>query len=86
MSTTTVLAIVISERQDSPALSIIGVTGGLATPFLLDLAATHPGGIAVYATLVLLGAAPVQFLKGWPELLVTMALGGALVAGGRCRR
>jgi uncharacterized membrane protein len=82
MSTTTILAIAVSERQESPALSIIGVAGGLATPFLLDMAAAHPGGIAVYASLVLLGAAPVQFLKGWPELLVTMALGGALVAGG----
>jgi len=81
MSTTTVLAIVVSERQDSATLSIIGVAGGLATPFMLDLATSHPGGIATYAALVLLGAAPVQFLKGWPELLATMALGGALVAG-----
>ncbi len=82
MSTTTVLAIVMSERQDSSVLSVIGVSGGLATPFVLGLAATHPGGIAVYASLVLLGAAPVQFLKGWSELLLTMALGGTLVAGG----
>jgi len=82
MATTAVLSMVLSERQVSPALAILGVAGGLAAPFLIDVAATNPGSVAVYASLVLLGAAPVQFHRGWPALLVLLAMGGAVVVGG----
>ncbi len=82
MSTTTLLAIVLADRQDSSILSIIGLCGGLATPFLLGVVAANPGGVAIYTALVLLGAAPVHFHKGWPELLVSLVSGGALALGG----
>ena len=82
MTTTALLSLVLSERQASPALAVLGSAGGLAAPFLLDVAATSPGPVAAYASLVLLAAAPVQFHRGWHPLLVLLATAGALVVAG----
>lgn len=81
MATTAVVALVLSERQASPVLAILGVAGGLAVPFLLPLTSPSPGAGAVYSSLVLLGAAPVYVHRGWPALLVALAAGGTLVVG-----
>jgi uncharacterized membrane protein len=79
MSSTTVLAIVLSEPQDSPLLAVIGVSGGLATPFLLETGSGNVAGLSFYAALVLLGAGAVQLHRGWASVLGTAALGGAIV-------
>ena len=82
MATTAVLAIVLSDRQDSPGLAIMGVVGGLATPFLLDVAMGNSGPVAVYVSAVLLGGAPVQFHRGWSTLLAVLVAGGGMVLAG----
>ncbi len=79
MTTTTVLSIVLSERQDSPLLAVIGVSGGLATPFLLDTGSGNVSALAVYASLVLSGGGAVQLYRGWGSLLGTLLVGGIIV-------
>jgi uncharacterized membrane protein len=76
MSTVTLLAFVLAERQDSPALAVMALVGGLATPWLLLV---EPGdGVAIYLTLVLLGGGGVYVHRGWPALLMTLVVGGWL--------
>jgi len=79
MTATTFLSYMLSQRQDVASLAIIGVAGGLATPFLLDAATGDPGSLAAYASIVLLGAGAVQLHRGWFSLLATIAVGGAWV-------
>jgi len=79
MTTTTVLSIVLSDRQDSALLAVIGVSGGLATPFLLETGSGNVNALVTYASLVLLGGGAVQFRKGWGALLATMLVGGSTV-------
>lgn len=79
MATTTVLAIALAERQDAALLAVVGVSGGLATPFLLDTGSGNVIALAAYAALVLMGGGAVQYHRGWKSLLGTMNFGGALV-------
>ena len=79
MTATTFLSYILSDRQDVPSLAVIGVSGGLATPFLLDAATGDPGSLASYASIVLLGAGAVQLHRGWFSLLAMIAIGGASV-------
>ncbi len=60
MATTAVLAIVLSDRQDSPGLAIMGVVGGLATPFLLEVAVGNSGAVALYGTATTAGGRVVE--------------------------
>lgn len=78
MTATTVLAIALAERRESAFLAVIGVSGGLATPFLLDTGSGNVIALAAYAALVLLGGGVVQYRRGWQTLLGTLNLGGAL--------
>ena len=79
MTTTTVLSIVLSERQASPALAVIGISGGLATPFLLQTGWENPSATAVYVSVVLLGGGAVQLYRGWTSLLAILLVGGTMV-------
>ncbi len=79
MTTTTVLAIALAERQDSAFLAVIGVSGGLSTPFLLNTGSNNVIALAAYVTVVLLGGGAVHYHKGWRSLLATLNLGGGLV-------
>jgi uncharacterized membrane protein len=79
MTTTTVLSIALSDRQDHPLLAVIGVAGGLATPFLLSTGSNDMGALAAYASLVLLGGGAVQLHRGWMSLLLTLLVGGSAV-------
>lgn len=79
MCTTTVLAIALAERQDSPFLSVVGISGGLLTPFLLNTGSNNVAALAIYLTLILLGGGLIHFLRGWHSLLGTLILGGAAV-------
>jgi len=82
MSSATMLSIVLADRQDSPALSLIGVLGGLSTPFLLERVTAGPGAGAAYVALVLVGGGVVQLLRGWVTLLWLLVLGGTVALGG----
>jgi uncharacterized membrane protein len=79
MSTTTVLSIALSERQDSPLLAMVGIMGGLATPFLLNTGSGDVNALAVYSSIVLVGGGAVQFHRGWIPLLGTLLVGGSVV-------
>jgi uncharacterized membrane protein len=77
MTATTLLSIVLSERQDSPILSMTGVAGGLATPFLLDTGSGDVNALAIYVSLVLAGGGAVLLHRGWVPLLGTLLVGGS---------
>lgn len=79
MCATTVLALVLAERQDSAFLGVVGISGGLSTPFLLDSGFRDVNALAIYVTLILLGGGFVHFRRGWHSLLATLGLGGAAV-------
>jgi hypothetical protein len=75
MAAVTLLAFALALRQDGAVLAVIGVSGGLATPFLLYDGEGALGGLVLYAGLVLAGAMGVFLLKGWRSLLM-VAFGG----------
>jgi uncharacterized membrane protein len=77
MTTTTILSFVLADGQDSPPLAVIGVSGGLSTPFLLSTGSANTVGLSIYVALVLVGGGAVHFRRGWLSLLVVMAFGGA---------
>ena len=75
MAAVTLLAFVLALHQGGAALAVIGVSGGLATPFLLYDGDGTTGGLVLYAGLVLAGAMGIYLLKGWRSLLL-VAFGG----------
>ncbi len=75
MAAVTLLAFALALRQDGAVLAVIGVSGGLATPFLLYDGDGALGGLVLYAGLVLAGAMGMYLLKGWRSLLL-VAFGG----------
>lgn len=79
MAAVTLLAYFLSLRQDQAPLSIIGVLGGLGTPFLLYTDAGSLGGLVLYTCLILAGMAAVYFYKGWVSLLAVSSTGGWLI-------
>lgn len=83
MAAVTLLALALALRQEGAALAVIGVSGGLATPFLLYDGRGAVAGLVLYAGIVLAGAVGIYLLKGWRSLLL-VAFGGywaALLAG-----
>lgn len=79
MAAVTALAFALAIRQDEAILSLIGVAGGLATPFVLENEPTGASGLIVYTCVVLAGASGVYMLRGWRSLLWLAYLGGAAV-------
>ncbi len=75
MVAVTVLAFALSLRQDEAVLSVIGVTGGLATPFLLYDESGSLTGLFFYASPILAGSMGIHFFKGWRSLLPISFLG-----------
>src|SRR4028119_1191449 len=75
MAAVTLLALALALHRDGAALAVIGVSGGLATPFLLYDGDGALGGLVLYAGLVLAGAIGIYLLKGWRSLLL-VAFGG----------
>lgn len=69
MALVTVLAFVISVRQDSVPLAIVATLGGLATPFLLHDPARGVLGVVLYVTLVTSGAVAICLRRRWKALL-----------------
>lgn len=85
MVAATMLAFFLSLQLDRAALSVIGVMGGLGTPFLLYTGSGNVPGLIAYTTLVLAGASAVYFHRGWRPLLQVAVVGGLCdhVARGR---
>ncbi|MEZ5359307.1 MAG: DUF2339 domain-containing protein [Candidatus Zixiibacteriota bacterium] len=75
----TILAYAISLRQDEPILSIIGVLGGLGTPFLLYTGQGNIPGLMLYTCLLIAASCAVYFFKGWRLLLIITVIGGWIV-------
>lgn len=75
----TALAFSLSIRQDAATLSVIGVVGGLATPFLLYDGEGSTVGLVAYTCLVLSGAVAVYLYRGWRVLLAPASCGAVIV-------
>jgi len=75
----TILAFFLSLRQDGVVLALIGVIGGLGTPFLLYTGSGSLPGLVGYTCLVIAGAIAIFFFRGWRSLLLTTVAGGWLV-------
>lgn len=78
MTVGTALAFVYSDRQTTPLLAIVAAVGGLATPFLIPVSEAGLGALAVYVALVLAAGGIVFLRRGWPPLLATLLVGGAV--------
>ncbi|MGH3144876.1 MAG: DUF2339 domain-containing protein [Rubrobacter sp.] len=75
MVSVTSLALLLSLRQDGPALALIGTAGGLGTPFLLYAGEESVGGLVLYTSLILAGACAIYAYRGWTSLLLTAFAG-----------
>jgi uncharacterized membrane protein len=76
MVAVTLLAFVLSLQGDGVSLSLIGVLGGLGTPFLLYDDTGTLGGLVLYTCVILTGMVAVYFRKGWVSLLTVSFVGG----------
>jgi uncharacterized membrane protein len=79
MVAVTLLALLLSLRQEGVPLSLIGALGGLGTPFLLYTDTGSLGGLLLYTCLILAGMGAVYFRKGWVSLLAVPFVGGWMV-------
>jgi len=76
MTLVTVGTVLLAVRAEAPALAIVGVLGGLGTPFLLYSEEGPLLGLSLYLCLVLAGACAVFWIRGWRSLLYTTVAGG----------
>jgi uncharacterized membrane protein len=75
MVSVTVLAVLLALRHDEVVLSVIGVAGALATPFLLYTGTENVPALVAYICLVLTGTGTIYFYRGWRSLLLTAFAG-----------
>jgi uncharacterized membrane protein len=78
MVSVTVLAVLLALRHDEVVLSVIGVAGALATPFLLYTGTENVPALVAYICLVLTCTGAIYFYRGWRSLLL-MAFAGAWI-------
>jgi uncharacterized membrane protein len=76
MGLVTVGLVGLAVRQAAPTLAIVGVLGGLGTPFLLHNEAGGLAGLSLYLLVVIGGACAVFWGRGWQSLLYTTVGGG----------
>jgi len=69
MSAVSVLCFVLSVRQDSTVLSLIGVIGALTTPFALHTETANIPGLMGYTCIVIAAVAGIYLVRGWRTLL-----------------
>lgn len=81
MVAVTGIAFVLSVRQRDQVLAVIGVLGGLGTPFLLYTDAGSLPGLIGYTCLILAGAAALYARQRWRGLLATAVGATWLVLG-----
>ncbi|NIT61360.1 MAG: DUF2339 domain-containing protein [Aliifodinibius sp.] len=76
MVSVTLLAFILSLKQNGAVLALIGAIGGLGTPFLLYTGAGNLPGLVGYTCLVLSGTGAIFFYRGWRSLLWISVIGG----------
>jgi len=76
MTAITVATGLLAIRAEAPTLAIVGILGGLGTPFLLYTEDGSLVGLSLYLCLVLSGACAVFWARGWRSLLYTTVVGG----------
>ena len=77
----TVFTFLVSLKQDEPILSLVGVIGGFAAPFLLYTEAGTLAGLMIYSSLLIGGACAIYLFQGWRSLLWLTVFGGWCVLG-----
>lgn len=83
MIVVTLLALSLSLGQNQPILSVVGMLGGIGTPFMLYTGEGSMISLIAYTSLILTGGSIMYLYKGWRSLLWTMVVGGwaVLLAG-----
>lgn len=76
MAVVTVVLVGLAVRQAEPTLALVGVLGGLGTPFLLYNEAGGLVGLSLYLCAVVGGACAVFWSRGWQSLLYATVAGG----------
>lgn len=76
MVAVTVYTFSMGIRQDESVLGVLGVIGGVGTPFLLYTEHGSIPALVSYTCLVVLGTSAIYLLKGWRSLLWTSFVGG----------
>ncbi|MDQ3929210.1 MAG: DUF2339 domain-containing protein [Chloroflexota bacterium] len=79
MVAVTVLAFGLALGYNQSLLSLVGVAGGLATPFVLGERSGGVVGLVTYTCLVAAGGVAVYMFRGWRALLWTTFVGTWLV-------
>ncbi len=74
----TILAFVLSLRNEDTTLSMIAVVGGFATPFLLISPIDMMGTLFMYLTILNIGVLAISFFKKWPNVTVLALVGTAM--------
>lgn len=76
MGTVSLIAFLLSLKQQEMTLSLIGVAGALATPLFLERGIDTLPGVVAYTGTVLAVAAGIYLYKGWRTLLEVSVAGG----------
>jgi uncharacterized membrane protein len=76
MGAVTVLAVGLAAQRRHQVLAVIGVAGGLATPFLLEGPPAAVTGLVAYTVLLLGASGLLQLRRGWGVLLTVNVVGG----------
>ena len=79
MVAVTVLSFFVSIRQSEAFPALLGVIGGLLTPFLLYVEPGSLPGLVGYTCILISGALFVYYFQGWRPLLWLTFVGGGVV-------
>lgn len=81
MAFVSVFAFTIALAIDSAAMSIVGVIGGLMTPFIVKLDFIGLQGLGVYILTLALCSSAIYLYKKWQSLLLSSVIGIFLITG-----
>ena len=76
MAGVTVVALILSVKQDHPSLACIGIAGGLSTPFFLPTPWGTIPALTLYTSTLLIGGGLIFIRRGWRTLAMTLWFGG----------
>jgi uncharacterized membrane protein len=75
MVSVTILAVLLALRHDEVVLSVVGVAGALATPFLLYTGTENVPALVSYTCLILTGTGAIYLYRGWRSLFLMAFVG-----------
>ena len=79
MVSVTVLAVLLALRHDEVVLSVVGVAGALATPFLLYTGTENVPALVSYTCFILMGTGAIYIYRGWRSLFLVAFVGAWIV-------